>query len=62
MNNEITPAQKDMHMMSITDHEPKMNQLIRGLLWIGSRLDTLVRYAAFLPVLVRAGIITPPTL
>ena len=48
-------------MMSITDHEPKMNQLIRGLLWIGWRLDTLVRYAAFLPVLVRAAMVIPPT-
>lgn len=49
MNNEITPAQKAMHITSITDHEPKMNQLIRALLWIGSRMDTLVLYAEFLP-------------
>ena len=42
MNNEITPAQNARHMMSTTDHEPKMNQLIRGLLWIGSWLATLV--------------------
>ena len=47
--------------MSITDHEPKMNQLIRGLLWIGSWLDTLVLYAVSFPVLMRAGMITPPT-
>ena len=43
-------------MMSITDHEPKMNQLIRVLLWIGLRMDTLVRYAAFFLVLVRMRI------
>ena len=57
MNNETIPAQNARHMMSITDHEPKMNQLIRGLLW----LVVLVRYAAFLPVLVRAAMVIPPT-
>ena len=46
-------------MMSIIDHEPNINQLIRGLLWIGSRLGTLVRYAAFFPVLVRAAMAIP---
>ena len=55
-------------MMSITDHEPKMNQLIRALLWIGWRLEALVRHAAFLPgmrrilyVLVRSAMAIPPT-
>ena len=43
--------------MSITDHEPKMDQLMRDLLW----LVVLVRYAAFFPVLVRAAMTTPPT-
>ena len=37
--------------MSITDHEPNMNQLIRDLLVIASWLATLVLYTAFLPAL-----------
>ena len=48
-------------MTIITDHDPKMNQLILALVWMGSWLDTLVLYAAFFPVLVRAAMITPPT-
>ena len=50
MNSDMTPAQNARHMMSVTDHEPRMNKLIRGLLWVGSRLDALVSYAALLPV------------
>ena len=61
MNNDITPAQKANPIISTTDHEPRMNKLILALVWIGSWLDTLVLYAAFFPVLVRAGMFIPPT-
>ena len=56
MNNEITPAQNARHMMRITDHEPRMNQLMRGLLL------ALLLALQWIAMLVRAAMVIPPTL